>query len=274
MEIEILEKSENKLRFVISGISTEMVNAIRRIILSEVPAFAIDEVILLKNDSPLYDEIVAHRLGLIPLKTNLEKYNLPQYCESCGGYGCPLCQVSLTCEIVNDTNKPLVVYSGDLNSNDPEIVPVDDKIPIVKIDKDSSIIFEAYAVLGRAKDHVKWSAVSNASFRYYPLIEFDESKIKDKEEMELIVKLCPEKLFEIANNKLKLKEDYWQKCTLCKACENNSENKIHVSWEINKYIFTLESDGVLPFNDLIEKTFEIFLEKVNEFITKLEELEY
>jgi DNA-directed RNA polymerase subunit D len=272
MEIEILDKNDHKLTFVISGISIEMVNAVRRIISSEVPAFAIDEVIILKNDSPLYDEIIAHRLGLIPLKSNLEKYNLPQYCESCGGYGCPLCQVSLTCEIMNDTNKSLVIYSGDLKSNDPEIVPVNDKIPIVKIDKGSSIIFEAYAVLGRATQHVKWTAVSNCAYRFYPVIEFNENEIKDNQEMELIVKMCPEKLYEISNKKLKLKEDYWKKCTLCKACEENSEGKINVSWKDDTYIFTLESDGVLPFETIIRKTFEIFTEKINEFVTKLEEL--
>ena len=63
--------------------------------LTEIPVMAIDEVIILKNDSPLYDEIIAHRLGLIPLKTDLESYKLPEECE-CEGYGCSLCQVSLT----------------------------------------------------------------------------------------------------------------------------------------------------------------------------------
>jgi len=72
---------------------------------------------------------------------------------------------------------------------------------------------------------------------------------------------------------LRLKEDYWKTCTLCQSCEKNSENKIRLSAKENSYIFSIESDGVLNFNIIIKKTFEIFNEKIDEFITKLEELE-
>jgi len=273
MNLEVLEKNERKLVFVISEISIEIANAIRRIILTEIPVFAIEEVIILKNDSPLYDEIVAHRLGMIPLKTDLEHYNLPRDCE-CGGFGCPLCQVSLTCEVNNDTNKTIVVYSGDLNSNDPNIVPVHDKIPILKIDKGSKIIIECYAILGLAKDNIRFSAVSNCFYRYYPVIEFDQSKIKDIEEKTLIAKSCPEKLYELSNNSLKLKNDYWKTCTLCKACEDNSSNDaIKLGWKEDTYIFSIESDGQHSFDVLIKKTFDIFLEKIDEFTENLEEIE-
>lgn len=272
MNLEVLEKNDTKLVFVVSGISIEMINAIRRIILSQIPVMAIDEVIILKNDSPLYDEIVAHRLGLIPLKTNLDIYNLPRDCE-CGGYGCALCQVSLTCEITNTTNKSMIINSGELKSNDPDVIPVHNEIPILKIDKNSKVIIEAYAILGTGKDHAKFSAVSNCAYRFYPVIEFDESKLTDIEELNTIVKMCPEKLFELSNKKLKLKDDYWKTCTLCKSCEENSDGKIKVSWKDTTYIFTLESDGVLPFDVIIKKAFEIFLNKISEFTEKLEEIE-
>lgn len=273
MDLQILEKDNRKLSFIVKGLSIEMINAIRRIILTECPVMALTEIIILKNDSPLYDEIIAHRLGLIPLKTDLEIYKLPRECE-CGGFGCPLCQVSLTCEITNTTNKPITVFSGDLVSNDPKIIPVDPKIPILKLDRNSKFIIEAYGNLGIAKDHVRHQAVSNVAYRYLPIIEFDEKQFKDEIENRLIVSLCPKELFEISNKgSLSLKEDYWKTCSLCKACEENSNGKIKVGWEDESYIFTLESDGVLPFNVLIKKTFEIFNEKINEFVTKLEELE-
>jgi len=270
MQIEILEKNDRKIIFVIKGISVEMINALRRIIVSEIPVFAIDEVIFLKNDSPLYDEIISHRLGMIPLKTDLEKYNLPKDCE-CGGFGCPLCQVSLTCEITNTANKPIFVNSGDLKSNDPNIIPVDPNIPIIKIDKNAKFIIEAYAILGTSRDHVKHQAASSCFFRYLPEIEFDEKSIKDAQEKKLIVKMCPEKLYTL-NGSLKLKEDYWKTCTLCKACEKNSNDKIKVKWKEGSYLFLIESDGVLPFDALLKKTFEIFAEKIDEFVIKLEEI--
>jgi DNA-directed RNA polymerase subunit D len=273
MDLQILENNDIRLSFIIKGLSIEMINAIRRIILTECPVMALTEIIILKNDSPLYDEIIAHRLGLIPLKTDLEIYKLPSECD-CGGFGCPLCQVSLTCEITNTANKPITVFSGDLVSNDPKIIPVDPKIPILKLDRNSKFIIEAYGNLGIAKEHVRHQAVSNVAYRYLPIIEFNEKEFKNEEENQLIVSLCPKILFEISSKgSLSLKEDYWKTCSLCKACEENSNEKIKVSWEDESYIFTIESDGVLPFNVLIKKIFEIFNDKINEFVTKLEELE-
>jgi DNA-directed RNA polymerase subunit D len=263
LKLDILEQTDHKLVLVIKGISIEMINALRRIILTEIPVMAIDEVIILKNDSPLYDEIISHRLGLIPLKTDLDVYKLPRECE-CGGFGCPLCQVSLTCEITNNTNTPIEIFSGDLNPN----------IPIVKIDKNNKVIIEAYAILGLAKDHAKWQAVSNVAYKYYPLVEFDENKLKNAEENRLIVKMCPEKLFKLTSNEsLKILADYWKYCTLCKSCENNSEGKIKVSSLEDVYILSIESDGVLEYKVLISKLFEIFNEKIDEFVTELEELD-
>ena len=82
-----------------------------------------------------------------------------------------------------------------------------------------------------------------------------------------------DQLFELSNKKLKLKDDYWKTCILCKSCEENSDGKIKVSWKDTTYIFTLESDGVLPFDVIIKKAFEIFLNKISEFTEKLEEIE-
>lgn len=270
MNLEVLEQDKQTLTFLVEGISIEMANAIRRTILSEIPVIAIDEVIILKNDTPLYDEIVAHRLGLIPLTTDLETYNLPYECE-CEGYGCPLCQVSLTCEFTNTTNSPVVIYSRDLKSNDPKIVPVSPDIPIVKVDKNDSVIFEAYAILGTAKDHVKWQAVSNILYRYLPEITVDEKKCENCLNKCEAAEMCPQKLYIISESETpKLIEDYWKECTLCNACSENCENSaININWKKNSFIFSIESDGVLPFDVLIRKAFEIFVEKIDEFETKL-----
>lgn len=274
MDIEVLEKSEHKLVFVVQNISIEMANAIRRIIMSEILVMAVDEVIVLKNDSPLYDEIISHRLGMIPLTTDLETYKLPQECQ-CEGYGCALCQVSLTCEVTNTTNMPLEVYSGDLKSNDPKIVPVNPNIPIVRIDKNNQLIIEAYAILGKAKDHVKWQAVSNIFYRFYPEIEFNGENCKKCLERCVVSRMCPEHLYDFSDGKtVKLLGDYWKTCTLCKACERDCPEKaITVGSRDNTYIFSIESDGVLPFDTIIKKTFEIFLEKIDEFVERLEAIE-
>ncbi|MFX1396004.1 MAG: DNA-directed RNA polymerase subunit D [Promethearchaeota archaeon] len=243
-------------------------------ILTEIPVMAIDEVIILKNDSPLYDEIVSHRLGMLPLKTDLDAYKLPSECE-CAGFGCPLCQVSLTCEVDNTSNNPITVFSGDLKSNDPVIVPVSPEIPILKIDRNNSVIIEAYAKLGIAKEHVKWQAVSNVFFRNYPTIDFDDSKCEGCPDKCIVSRLCPKKLYDFSTKKIpKLEKNYWKTCDLCNACENNCPQKAVKLGKIeDKYIFLIESDGVLPFKTIFKMVFEIFNDKINEFEEKLEEVE-
>ncbi|MFX1447533.1 MAG: hypothetical protein ACFFCG_05295, partial [Promethearchaeota archaeon] len=125
-----------------------------------------------------------------------------------------------------------------------------------------------------AKDHAKWQAVSNVAYRHYPLVEFDESLFKNPEENSLIVKMCPKKLFKLTSNgSLKLNDDYWKYCTLCMSCKSNSEGKIEVNPKEDVYILSIESDGVLEHKVLINQLFMIFNEKIDEFITNLEELD-
>ena len=69
VKVTVFEKVQNEkldmIKFVLDGVSLEFANAFRRVILSEVPTMAVDEVIFLENDSPLFDELIAHRLGLL-----------------------------------------------------------------------------------------------------------------------------------------------------------------------------------------------------------------
>ena len=124
MEIRFLEKSKDgmTMSFLIRGVSPSFVNSIRRAILEEVPTMAIEDVEIRKNSSILYDEMVAHRLGLIPLKTDLKSYNIREECQ-CKGEGCARCQVILTLK----PSSAGYVYAQELKSKDESIVPVDRK---------------------------------------------------------------------------------------------------------------------------------------------------
>lgn len=132
--------------------SNTIVNSIRRIILDEVPTFAIEDVEVVSNESPLYDETVAQRLGLIPIKTDLKSYNFRDEC-SCGGIGCALCEVKMGL-LAEDEG---YVLSGLIKSDDPQIVPVDKNIPITKLFKDKKIELNLKAILGVGKEHAKWA---------------------------------------------------------------------------------------------------------------------
>jgi DNA-directed RNA polymerase subunit D len=152
-DVKIIEHKENMLRFKIYGINQTVANTLRRIILSEIPVMAIEKVIFYENSSILNDEILAHRLGLIPLKTDLKTYNLMSQCD-CDFKGCGKCTAVLTL----DVKRPGTIYSRDLISSDPNIIPAYEKIPIVKLTPKQNVKLEAIAQLGFGKDHVKWQA--------------------------------------------------------------------------------------------------------------------
>jgi DNA-directed RNA polymerase subunit D len=130
-----------------------MANALRRTVISDIPVMAIEEVTFQDNSSILNDEVLAHRLGLLPLKTDLKTYNTKSEC-TCKGKGCGKCTAILTLDIQG----PKTVYAEDLKPTDPEITPVHPKTPIVKLTENQKIKLEAKAILGRGSDHTKWQA--------------------------------------------------------------------------------------------------------------------
>ena len=84
MEIAFSRLDERVAKFTLSGVSTSFANMFRRAMMSEVPTLAIENVRIYDNTSVLFDEMLAHRLGLIPLRTDLEQYRLRSEC-TCGG---------------------------------------------------------------------------------------------------------------------------------------------------------------------------------------------
>lgn len=150
-----MEDAEDRVSLQLDGVDRTYANAVRRFCLSEVPSMAIDDVVILENSSVLYDEILAHRLGMVPLKTDLERYILPEKCDCGTPLGCQKCRVLLVLD-ASAQEKTRTVYSGDLVSEDREISPISASIPIVKLAPGQTVKLEAYARLGRGKEHAKW----------------------------------------------------------------------------------------------------------------------
>jgi len=159
--MEILQKNNTTLRVLMKGTDRSYASAIRRIAISEVPVMAIDDVIIVDNTSVVYDELIAHRLGLIPLTTDLSRYVLPKECSCKTELGCSNCRVLLTLD-VESSDKVRTVFSGDMISDDENTIPISDQIPILKLAPGQKIKLEAYAKLGIGKDHAKWQPTTVA----------------------------------------------------------------------------------------------------------------
>ena len=155
VKVKVLEESANSVTLQLEGVDRSYANAIRRFCISEVPAMAIDDVVILENSSVLYDEILAHRLGMIPIKTDLDRYNLPEECDCGNPLGCHKCRVLFVLD-AKGKEKVSTVTSGDLVSEDRDVRPVSETIPLVKLALGQSVKLEAYGRLGKGKEHAKW----------------------------------------------------------------------------------------------------------------------
>jgi len=140
MEILNFKKKKNIVTFTVKGITAATANAFRRAIISNVPICAIEKVTIYKNSSVLPDEVLAHRLGLIPFKTQIENF----------------VDTTVILDVKNDSDDLKTIYTKDLKSSNPEIIPVYDNIPIVKISKGQEISLECNVELGKGRDHAKW----------------------------------------------------------------------------------------------------------------------
>ncbi len=143
----------------LKGVPLQYANALRRICLNGVPIFAIDTVDIIENSSVLPDEGLAHRLGLIPIKTDLSRFNEPSKCECQSETGCSNCRVMLVLDS-GDSDETRTVLSNELSSEDDSVKPISDKIAIVQLTQGQRIKVECYARLGRGTEHAKWNSAN------------------------------------------------------------------------------------------------------------------
>lgn len=152
MNIKIEEYSNDLLKFVISGCSRELVNSLRRVMISDVPTWAIELVQFEKNTTVLPDEFIAHRLGLIPLvsSVNVEEDKISLSAHFKAG------------------QEPEEFTSEYIESDNEHIVPAIDSIPIAKASNGQELIFTATAIRGTGFEHSKWSPVATCFFQKIP----------------------------------------------------------------------------------------------------------
>lgn len=278
MDIEIIEMAERKAKFILRNSSPAMANALRRTLLSDIPKMAIDKVEfhlgpIMYDDkeyesvTPLFDEIIAHRLGMVPVPTDLNLF-CPQSECVCGGEGCP------NCTIMYSLNKigPCTVLSGDLEPlGNPDLRVKDEFIPIVELTDGQAVLIYATAVMGTAKKHVKWQVANGVGYKYLPQIAIDEGMESDEEVLECAA-ICPKKVFEVEDGKLVIKNPL--DCSLCRACTDRLGERggITVKGDDKNFFFKFETDGSLTAQQALDKAVEILADEAKDFKAQLEQL--
>ena len=130
MDIKKVFEDGNVTKYLVKGTNYTFMNTIRRTIMINVPCLAIEEVQMYENDSPVFDEMLANRLGLLPIKTDVKTYKKGD-----------------TVKLVLEKTGPAIVTSKDIKCTDPKIEIIDKKIMITKLGKDQNLKLEMMVML-------------------------------------------------------------------------------------------------------------------------------
>ncbi|MBP6021113.1 MAG: DNA-directed RNA polymerase subunit D [Candidatus Methanomethylophilaceae archaeon] len=248
MDIEIIEMTERKGKFKLKNTSPAMANALRRTMLSDIPKMAIDEVEFhlgsiesngkeFESVTPLFDEVIAHRLGMVPVPTDYDLFTYKETC-SCKGEGCP------SCTIMYSLNKqgPCTVLSGDMMPlGDSSLSVKDENIPIVELTDGQAVLIYAKAVMGTAKKHVKWQAAFGVGYSY-------------------LIDEAPAALDKQTKSTSKKAEKPVSK-------DPNAMDDSHID-----FLFTFETDGSLTAKQVLEKAVSILSTEAKEILEQLDAL--
>ncbi len=253
MDVQFLEQSDNKSIFVVKGVSPAVANTVRRLVIDEVPTLAMDLITITDNGSAMFDEMLAHRLGLIPLTTDLKSYSRKEECK-CEGKGCASCQLTLSLK----ADGPCTVYASDIKSKDKAVQPVHPKTPIVKLLKNQSVALSAIAVLDVGREHAKFSP---GVIWYQGVPEFTvEAGSK--------VPVCAIHK-SLVDMKKSMSSSSKDRCLLC--CDYERDG-VKVSSSKENFMFTLESFGQLSCKEILQSAMDAMEAKLDIFDKQLKKL--
>jgi DNA-directed RNA polymerase subunit D len=263
MKLQVRELTDTRCSFVVDDTTPDVVNTLRRALISEVPKMAIDEVEFhmgpirdeegneYDSNSALFDEMIAHRLGLVPIPTDLKSFTFKDKCE-CGGNGCPHCTIIY----VLNKKGPCMVYSGDLQPlGDMSLRVKEELIPIVKLKEKQALLIYATAVMGLGSTHAKWQPVTVCGYKYYPQIKAGACK-----DPQSVASSCPKHVLGVDGKKVVVEE--LERCDLCQNCvsacqKEDGTSSMEVTGREDKFIFSFETDGSIKAKDALTYALEM-----------------
>ena len=257
MKLEVVELTETIGVFDVRGVTPSFLNAIRRTLLSQVPKLAIEDVTIYDNTSALFDEMLAHRLGLLPVPTDLNLFVPRKEC-TCNGEGCPSCTVLYTLS----KEGPCMVYSGDLvPAADAKFRIFDPKVPLVKLLEGQRVMLEAGAILGSGIEHAKWQGTVAVGYMEYPTVKVGAGAIPAAT-LEKLQKTAPQGAVAIENGTLRVLDPVKAVTYLRSVKDLYDLDQVEIGFEPDRWLFRLETDGSLDPVTSIRKAVSIVMEKL------------
>lgn len=288
MKVKILDCDKKKhfagetLEFQLSEVDNAFANALRRVLLAEIPVLGIESVTIAQNTSVLADEMIAHRLGLVPLYSmKARRMRFARECD-CGGQGCGECQITgdLSAECPS-TQHSLPVYINEaLRIDDEEVFPVSSEekgVLLVTLGRSQKLRLRFIIRKNIAKTHAKFMPVATVAMRYAPdIILHPEGFARlGKEKCKKWVERCPRRVFSYNESSHQVEVVSPHECIFCRECtsteppfRNLPEPLVFVRQKRNAFghfdfFFVVESTGVLPVMQLMRDAIEVLRKKLH-----------
>jgi len=269
LKLEVLERGPNHSRFVVQGVPQAVANFIRRSIIREVPTMAVEEGLVIENSSSMADEMLLHRISLIPFVSDIDHYVAPEDCSCGSSLGCEKCVVRYSLK-KEAAEGPVTVYSGDLVPEDPstKVKPASTKLPIVKLARGQRVSFELYVRVGSGKKHAKWQS-GIATVIHVPNIEVNQQTCTVCGKC---TEACARNVLGVDGDKVVVSKLY--QCTLCRECVEACPVQppaIRVSPVEDSFVFYIESFGFLTPERMFAEAVNVLRTKVADLMSSLEE---
>jgi DNA-directed RNA polymerase subunit D len=241
-EVEFIERGERDARFVVRGLTPAVANGIRRAMVADVPTFSIDTVDFVENSSVMFDEMVALRLGLVPLTTPLDDF-----------------EIGDTVTLALDVEGPATAYSGDIESSDELVGPADDNVPIIQLKEGQRLELTADAVLESGKSHAKQQGGVAVGYRHLQRVDVvgDASEFDDEQDPNILRGVIEESAAEAAadedaeNGDLVSTDAFDNDLT-----ERYPGKEVEVSDVPGAFVFHVETDGSFSVEELVLRAAE------------------
>eukprot|EP00727_Mastigamoeba_balamuthi_P010064 m51a1_g5680 putative rna polymerase iii subunit (384) ;mRNA; r:969018-970369 len=287
-KIDLVSSTKEQLVFDLIGVDTAVANAFRRILLGEVPTVAIETVFMENNTSVVPDEVLAHRVGLVPLNVDPHDFEMrtPEMVAAGSMSDTDTLEFELRvkCTVGRD-GKPVNdrVLSGDLvwkpagdqedrfaASGKPKPAPVEPGIVLAKMRPGQEIAFTCFAHKGIGKDHAKFSPVATASYRLMPEIVVADPAPKGAA-AKTIKQTCAMGVFDIEDDALVVKSP--RNCTMCRNCiAGELQQYLRLTRVRDHFIFSIETTGALSPKTLFVDAVNVLMSKCDTLLMQLAEL--
>uniref|UniRef100_H2MZM7 DNA-directed RNA polymerases I and III subunit RPAC1 n=1 Tax=Oryzias latipes TaxID=8090 RepID=H2MZM7_ORYLA len=289
--IDVVHLDENNIEFDMVGIDAAIANAFRRILLAEVPTMAIEKVFIYNNTSIVQDEVLAHRLGLVPIKADPRLFEYKNIEQEASEIDTIQLQLKIKCSrnprASKESSDPRelylnhIVYSKDINwvplgnqadvFADSRIGAVHDDIVIAQLRPGQELDVVMHCVKGIGKDHAKFSPVATASYRLLPDITLMEQVEGEKAER---LKRCFSRgvidLEDVRGKKVaKVVNSRLDTCSREVLRHKDLKNLVKLGRVRDHFIFTIESTGSLPADVLMQEAIKVLMAKCQMLLNEL-----